>query len=142
MSFLRSCVYESFAGGVLALSVQLSGGAYAATPSPILLVADQSSSSGQNGQEDSRRGRTGTVDAESSGKIQSERDTPPGGGKMDNPNSKMDGKSGRGQGSDIDPGLPTPSGPGSRGLPSPSSGTSSMGGGSGMSSGGGGGGGR
>ena len=126
MSFTRWFVYASFASGVIALSLQPSGMANA-TSSPIVLVADQSSSSGQDVQRD--RSKKGTANAESSGKMQSERDALPGDGNM-NPSSRSDGRSSRGQGSEVAPGSPNPGAPGNS---SPSSGNSSMGGGSGTS---------
>lgn len=129
MSFTRWCVYASFASGVIALSLQ-PGGIANATSSPIVLVADQSSTSSQDVQRDSRS-KTGTANAESSGKMQSEKDALSGGGNM-NPSSRFEGKSNRGQGSEVAPGSANPGAPGSSGS-SPSSGNSSMGGGSGMS---------
>lgn len=138
MSFTRWFVYASFASGVIALSLQPSGIANA-TPSPIVLVADQSLSSGQDVQRD-YRSKPGRGSAESSGKMQSEKDALPEDGNM-NPSSRSDGKSNRGQGSEVAPGSTNPGAPGSSGS-SPSSGNSSMGGGSGMSSGGTGGGSR
>jgi hypothetical protein len=127
MLFLRWFVYASFASGVIALSLQPSGIANA-TPSPLLLVADQSSSTSQDGQRESRGGKTGTANAESSGKMQSEKDALSGGGTM-NPSSRIDGKSSRGQGSDAAPGSTNSGAPGSSGS-LPSSGQSTMGGGS------------
>jgi hypothetical protein len=73
MSFTRWFIYASFASGVMAFPLQASGIANA-TPSPILLVADQSSSSSQEGQREPHSGKTGTANAESSGKMQSEKD--------------------------------------------------------------------
>lgn len=125
MSFTRWFVYASFATGVIALSLQLSGMAQA-TPSPIVLVANQSSTSSQEVQRDFRS-KTRTADAESSGKMQSEKDALSGGGNMD-PNSRSDGKSSRGQGSEVAPGSANPGAPGSSGS-SPSSRPSNMGGG-------------
>ena len=115
MSFTRWFVYVSFASGVIALSLQPSGIVHAHS-SP-MLVADPSSSSSQDGQRDSRSGKTGTANAESSGKMQSEKD----------PNSRFDGKS-SGPGSEVAPGSARPSAPSSSGS-SPSSRPSNMGGG-------------
>lgn len=129
MTFTRWFIYASLASGVIALSLQPSGMANA-TPSPIVLVADQSSSSSQDGQRDSRS-KTGTANAESSGKMQSEKDALPGDGNM-TPSSRSDGKPSRGQGSEVAPGSTNPGAPGSSGS-SPSSGNTSTGGGSGMS---------
>ena len=125
MSFTRWFVY-AFASGVIALSLQPSGIAHA-TPSPILLVADQPSSSSQDGQRDPRSGKTGTANAEVSGKMQSERNAPSGGGNM-NPSSRSDGSSSRGQGSEVAPGSTKPRAPTSSGA-SPSPGISTLGGG-------------
>ena len=125
MSFTRWFVYASFASGVIALSLQPSGMAHA-TPSPILLVADQPSSSSQDGQRDPRSGKTGTANAEVSGKMQNDKDALSGGGNM-NPSSRVDGKPSRGQGSEAAPGAANSGALGSSG--SPSSGTSHMGGG-------------
>ena len=126
MSFTRWFVYASFAGGVLALSLQPSGMAHA-TPSLIVLVADQSSSSSQDMQRDSRSGKAGAANAEVSGKMQSERDARSGGGNM-NPSSRSDGSSSRGQGSEVAPGSTNPRAPTSSGA-SPSPGISTLGGG-------------
>ena len=125
MSFTRWFVYASFASGVIALSLQPSGIAHA-IPSPILLVADQPSSSSQDGQRDPRSGKTGTANAEVSGKMQNDKDALSGGGNM-NPSSRVDGKPSRGQGSEAAPGAANSGALGSSG--SPSSGTSHMGGG-------------
>ena len=125
MSFTRWFVYASF-GGVLAFSLQPSGMAHA-TPSLIVLVADQSSSSSQDMQRDSRSGKAGAANAEVSGKMQSERNAPSGGGNM-NPSSRSDGSSSRGQGSEVAPGSTDPRAPTSSGA-SPSPGISTLGGG-------------
>lgn len=138
MSFTRWFICASLASGVIALPLQ-AGGIANATPSPILLVADQSSSS-QDEQRESRSGKTGTANAESSGKMQSDRDALSGGGNM-NPSSRGDGKSSRGQGSEAAPGSANSGAHGSSGS-LPSSGNSDMGGGSGTSGGGTGGGSR
>ncbi|MEO6307625.1 MAG: hypothetical protein ABIP43_07030 [Nitrospiraceae bacterium] len=130
MSFTRWFFYMSFASGVVALSFQPSGIAHA-TPSPILLVADQSSSSSQDGQRNLRSGKTGTANAEVSGKMQKDRDALSGGENM-NPSSRVDGKASQGQGSEAAPGSANSGALGSSGS-SPSSGNSSMGGGSGTS---------
>lgn len=130
MSFTRWFIYASFASGVIALPLQ-AGGIANATPSPILLVADQSSSSSQDEQRESRSGKTGTANAESSGKMQSDRDALSGGGNM-NPSSRVDGKSNRGQGSEAAPDSANSGALGSSGS-LPSSGNSNMGGGSGTS---------
>lgn len=139
MTFTQWFIYASLASGVIALPLQVSGIANA-TPSPILLVADQSSSSSPDEQRDSRSGKTGTANAESSGKMQSDRDVLSGGGNM-NPSSRSDGKSSRGQGSEAAPGSANSGAHGSSGS-LPSSGNSNMGGGSGTSGGGTGGGSR
>ena len=123
MTFTRWFVYASFASGVIALSLQPSGIAHA-TPSPILLVADQPSSSSQDGQRDPRSGKTGTANAEVSGKMQSDKDAIPKGGNM-NPSSRVDGKSSRGQGSEAAPGAANSGTLGSSGSP----GISTLGGG-------------
>ena len=107
MSFTRWFVYASFASGVIALSLQPSGIVHAHS-SP-MLVADQSASSSPDGQRDSRSGKTGTTNAESSGKMQSEKD----------PNSRFEGKS-SGPGSEVAPGSTKPGTPNSSGSsPSP-----------------------
>ena len=119
MSFTRWFVYASFASGVIALSLQPSG-IVNASSSPILQVADQSSSSSQDQPRELRSGKTGTANAESSGKMQSEKDALSGG--------KKDGKSRQEQGSEVAPGSTNPGAPGSSGS-SPASGISSGGGG-------------
>jgi hypothetical protein len=124
MSFTRWFIYGSFASGVLALSLQSSGIGHAS--SPIFKVADQSSGSSQDRLREFRSGMTGTANAESSGKMQSEKDSLPGGGNM-NPNSRVEGRPSQGQGSEVAPGSPNPRVSGS----SPSFGNSSMGSGSG-----------
>ena len=126
MSFTRWFVYASFAGGALALSLQPSGMAHA-TPSLIVLVADQPSSSSHDGQLDPRSGKTGTANAEVSGKMQNDKDALSGGGNM-NPSSRSDGSSSRGQGSEVAPGSTNPRAPTSSGA-SPSPGISTLGGG-------------
>jgi len=80
MSFTRWVVYASFTGGIIALSLQPSGIANATQPS-IFLVADQSPGSSQDTQRDSRRGNKGMSDAESSGKMQGDKSSLPGGGR-------------------------------------------------------------
>ncbi len=96
MSFTRWFVYASFASGIIALLLQPTGIANA-TPSPTVLVADQSSGSSQGGQQDSRGGKTGTSNAEFSGKMKNNDPL----NDMD-PTSKMDSRpnqlSGRSQG--------------------------------------------
>jgi hypothetical protein len=123
MSFTRWFVYASFASGVIALSLQPSGIAHA-TPSPILLVADQLSGSSQDGQRDPRSGKTGTANAEVSGKMQNDKDALSGGGNM-NPSSRVDGKPSRGQGSEAATGSANSGVLGSSGSP----GISTLGGG-------------
>jgi len=93
MSFTRWFIYASFTGGIIALSLQPSGIANAAQSS-IILVADQSSTTTQDAQRDSRSGKKGTSDAETSGKMQSDKN--PASGNMD-PNTRMDGQSTREQ---------------------------------------------
>lgn len=80
MSITRWFLYASFTGGIIALSLQPSGIANAAQASTIL-VTDQSSSSNQE-QRDSRSGKKGMSDAESSGKMQSDKDSLTGEGHM------------------------------------------------------------
>lgn len=126
MSFTRWFVYASFASGVIALSLQPSGFVNASSL-PILQVADQSSSSSQDQPRELRSGKTGTANAESSGKMQSEKDALSG-GKNTAPNSRFDGKSRQEQGSEVAPGPTNPGAPGSSGS-SPASGISSGGGG-------------
>lgn len=96
MSFTRWVVYASFTGGIIALSLQPIGIANA-TQTSTFLVTDQSSGSSQDAQRDSRSGKKGMSDAESSGKMQSGKDALPGGGNV-HPSSKMDGQSSREQG--------------------------------------------
>ncbi len=111
MSLTRWFVYASFVSGVIALSLQPSGIVHAHS-SP-MLVADQSASSSPDGQRESRSGKTGTTNAESSGKMQSEKD----------PNSRFEGKS-SGPGSEVAPGSKpgTPNSSGSSPSPRPSNG--------------------
>jgi hypothetical protein len=96
MSFTRWVICASFTGGIIALSLQPSGIANA-TKTSTFLVTDQSSGSSQDAQRDSRSGKKGMSEAESSGKMQSDKDAQPGGGKID-PSSKIDGQSSREQG--------------------------------------------
>ena len=70
MSFTRLVVSATFTGGLIALSLQ-AGGIAQAAPSPAFLIADSSSSSSQGEQRDSRKGMR---DAESSGKMQGDKD--------------------------------------------------------------------
>src|ERR1700704_3942306 len=70
MSFTRLVVSATFTGGLIALSLQ-AGGIVQAAPSPAFLIADSSSSSSQGEQRDSRKGMR---DAESSGKMQGDKD--------------------------------------------------------------------
>src|ERR1700704_967342 len=69
---------------------------------PTVLVADQSSGSSQEKQRDSRSGRTGTSNAESSGKMQSETDTLSDSGSTAL-RTKFNGQSSREQGSGAAP---------------------------------------
>ena len=96
MSFTRWVVYASFIGGIIALPLQPSGIANAMQTSTVL-VTDHSSGTSQDAQRDSRSRKKGMSDAESSGKMHSEKDALPGGGNID-PSSKMNGQSGREQG--------------------------------------------
>lgn len=87
MSITRWFLYASFAGGIIALSLQPSGIANASKTSAFL-VTDQSPGSSQDTQRDSRSGKKGMSDAESSGKMQSDKDALPGDGRMGK-NSKI-----------------------------------------------------
>ena len=91
MSFTRWVIYASFTGGIIALSLQPSGIANA-TQTSTFLVTDQSSGSSQDTQRDSRSGKKGMPEAESSGKMQSDKDAQPGGERMGK-NSKIIDKS-------------------------------------------------
>jgi hypothetical protein len=87
MSFTRLVIYASFAGSLIALSVQPSGIANA-TEAAAFLVMDPPSSSSQDA--DSHRKNMGKSSPESSGKMQSDEKGPlSGGGNMD-PGSKME----------------------------------------------------
>lgn len=121
MSFTRWFVYASFASGVIALSLQPSG-IVNASSLPILLVADQSSSSSQDQPRELRSGKKGTANAESSGKMQSEKDALSGG-------RNKDGKSRQEQGSEVAPGSTIPSATGGSGSSPSASGIISGGGG-------------
>ena len=87
MSFTRWVIFASFTGGIIALSLQPSGVAGATQAAP-MLVADQSSSSSQDTQRDSQSGKKGTSSAESSGRMQSEKDPPSGSGIIDSTANK------------------------------------------------------
>ncbi len=87
MSFTRWVIFASFTGGIIALSLQPSGVAGATQAAP-MLVADQSSSSSQDTQRDSQSGKKGTSSAESSGKMQSDKDPLSGGGSSDPSSNK------------------------------------------------------
>lgn len=78
MSFTQWILLALF---TMALSFQPDGIAYA-TPTSIFLVTDQSSGSSQNTQRDSRSGKKGMSDAESNGKMQSDKDAQPDGERM------------------------------------------------------------
>lgn len=128
MSFTRWFVYASFTGSMIALSFQPSGVANA-TPST-LVVDDQSYGSSQDAQRDSRSGKKkGTSDAESSGKMQSDKDSMPGGAPIGK-NSKIIDQA-REQGADSNPG--GNSGSSTSSGSSKSSGSSNMSGSSGTS---------
>ena len=87
MSFTRWVIYASFTGGIIALSLQPSGIANA-TQTSTFLVTDQSSESSQDAQRDSHSRKKGMSDAESSGKMQSDKDAQLGGERMGK-NSKI-----------------------------------------------------
>ncbi len=129
MSITRWLLYASFTGGIIALSLQPSGIANAAQASTVL-VTDQSSSSNQDTQRDSRSGKKGMSDAESSGKMQSDKDAQPGGDRTGK-NSKIIEKS-REQGTSEGSGQPDSTTGGSSGS-STRPGSSNMGSDSGMS---------
>lgn len=127
MSFTRWVLYASFTGGILALSLQPIGIANAAQASAIL-VADQPMSGSQDTQRDSRIGKKSTSDAESSGRLQ---------GNKQLGSGSMESQSGREQGGGTSQSSrrreTTPGGSsGSSSLPTPPSSGSGMSG-SGMS---------
>jgi hypothetical protein len=86
MSFARWVIYASFTGGIIALSLQPSGMANA-TSTSTFLVTDKSSGSTQ-GQQGSRSGMKGMSEAESSGKMRSDKEAQPGSERMGK-NSKI-----------------------------------------------------
>ena len=108
MSFTRWIIFATFTGGVITLSLQPTG-IVSATESATILVADQSLSSSQDTQRDSHRGKKGTSSAESSGKMQSDKDPYSGGGNIDPSSNKgpklsheKSGTSGGSEGKDSD----------------------------------------
>ena len=116
MPFTRWVIFASFTIGIIALSLQTSGVA-SATQGDHTLVTDQSSSASQDTQRDSYGGKKSTSSAESSGKMQSEKDSPSGSEIIDSTANKKPRlsheKSGTSEGS-----KPQDSGTGgSKGLP-------------------------
>jgi hypothetical protein len=79
MSFTRWFIYISFAGGLLALSLQPSGIANATT---FLVVNPHEGSSQDTLQRDSASEKKFFSGAESSGKVESDKDVQPGGDRM------------------------------------------------------------
>ena len=85
MSSTRWFVSATFTGGLIALSLQV-GGVVQASPSSTFLIADSSTSSSQNGQQ---KVPSGVRDAESSSKMQRDKD---GSGNTDSESNKIGGQ--------------------------------------------------
>ncbi len=90
MSFTRWFIYISFAGGILALSLQPSGIANATSTSTILVVNPHEGSSQDTLQRDSANEKKFFSGAESSGKMESDTDVQPGGDRMDKNSKTID----------------------------------------------------
>lgn len=112
MSFTRWIIFASFTGGILALSLQPIGIANATKTSTILVANPHEGSSQDTGQDSPRSGKGGMSSAaESSGKMQSDKDAQPGGEQMGSGSKTIDQSRDQGGGESQGSSEKDPSGP-------------------------------